>query len=155
MAAPLVGEDWVELYNTSAQPVDLSGLYLTDDPTLAGRTNTAIRSRSFIAGRSTALFSASGSASDAPNATNFKLATEGESIRLYATALALLDGVDFGLVNGGVSRGRYPDGAANVIEFTSTASPDAPNYLDSDSDGLPDAWELDKRPPSLFPRRRR
>ena len=32
MANPLTGDDWFELYNTNALPVDMSGLYLTDDP---------------------------------------------------------------------------------------------------------------------------
>jgi hypothetical protein len=141
IASPLSGSDWVELYNSSAQPVDLSGLYLTDDPSISGRTNTLIRSRSFVTGFSTVLFAATGDAASAPNATNFKLDAEGDSLRLYSPALALLDGVDFGSSAPGASRGRYPDGAASIINFTTTASPDAPNYLDSDNDGLPDAWE--------------
>jgi hypothetical protein len=141
MASPVSGGDWVELYNSSAQPVDLSGLFLTDDPSLPGRTNTPIRSRSFVAGFGTVLFAATGDAADAPNATNFKLASEGDSLRLYSPALALLDGVDFGATASGVSRGRYPDGAASIINFATTASPDLSNYLDSDNDGLPDAWE--------------
>ncbi|MDB6151803.1 MAG: hypothetical protein JWL90_256 [Chthoniobacteraceae bacterium] len=141
MAVPAGSGDWVELYNSASLPVDLSGLYLTDDPSLAGRTNTAIRSRSFVAGLGTVLFSATGNIADAPNATNFQLAKEGESLRLYSSALALLDGVDFGPGTSGVSRGRYPDGTATFINFTTTASPDASNYLDSDGDGLPDAWE--------------
>ena len=29
--SPASGADWFELFNPSAQPVDLSGLYLTDD----------------------------------------------------------------------------------------------------------------------------
>jgi len=141
MASPRGGGDWVELFNSAAQPVDLGGLYLTDDPSLSGRTNTVIRPRSFVAGLGTALFAAVGTDTNAPNGTNFQLASEGESLRLYSAALALLDGVDFGPATLGVTRGRYPDGAASIINFSNTASPDAPNYLDTDRDALPDAWE--------------
>jgi hypothetical protein len=122
--------------------VDLSGLYLTDDASIAGRTNTTIPPRSFIAPRGYAVFDASGSSAAAANATNFKIAAEGEALRLYSTTLAALDGVDFGLATANVSRGRYADGAATQRDFPGTPSRGFANYIDSDGDGLPDAWEL-------------
>jgi hypothetical protein len=39
MAAPRTGSPWFELHNLSALPVDLAGLYLSDDPSVAGLTN--------------------------------------------------------------------------------------------------------------------
>jgi hypothetical protein len=136
------GEDWVELYNADMLPVDLSGLYLTDNASLSGRTNTAFRPRSFVAGRSYAVFDANGDSNTAPNATNFRLSAEGEALRLYSTSLTSLDGVDFGQALSGVSRGRYTDGTASLRDFPNTVSRGFANYIDSDGDGLPDAWEM-------------
>jgi hypothetical protein len=142
MARPQGGEDWLEIYNSAALPVDLSGLFLTDNASLSGRTNTPIAPRSFIAGFGYTVFDASGNSELAPNATNFRLSAEGEALRLYSPALAALDGVDFGPSNSGVSRGRYTDGTANLRDFPGTVSRGFSNFIDSDGDGLPDAWEL-------------
>jgi hypothetical protein len=142
MASPNGGEDWLEIYNVDALPVDLGGLYLSDDGSLAGRTNTAIPQRSFIAPHGYTVFEASGDSTAAPNATNFKIAAEGEALRLYSAALIALDGVDFGLAVSSVSRGRYTDGSATQRDFPGTTSRGFANYIDSDHDGLPDAWEI-------------
>jgi hypothetical protein len=142
MSNPAAGEDWVELHNTSSLPVSLGGLYLTDDPSLAGRTNTQIRNHSYIAAGGYALFIADGRGFAGANHTNFKLDAGGEALRLYTDAFALIDAADFPLSTLNVSRGRYPDGAATQINFSTTPSPGAANYLDSDRDALPDAWEI-------------
>ena len=144
MASPASGEDWVELYNGDTLPVDLSGLYLSDDASLAGRKNTTIPARSFIGPRGYTVFEASGDSTAAAAATNFKLAAEGESLRLYNGTLTSLDAVDFGLAQSNVSRGRYSDGAATLRDFGRTPSRGFANYLDSDNDGIPDAWEMAK-----------
>jgi hypothetical protein len=136
------GEDWLELYNTDSLPVDLSGLYLTDNASLAGRADTAIRPRSFIAGHGHSVFDASGDINASPNATNFRLSAEGEALRLYSASLAALDSVDFGQATPDVSRGRYTDGTATLRAFPATVSRGFANYIDSDGDGVPDAWEL-------------
>ena len=97
---------------------------------------------SFIAPRGYAVFTASGNAAAGPAHTNFKLSAEGESLRLYSAALVQLDGVDFGAISKDVTRGRYPDGDASQRDFPGTASRGAENFIDTDGDGLPDAWEL-------------
>jgi hypothetical protein len=122
--------------------VNLSGCFLTDDPSLGGRTNTPIRPHSYLGPRGYSVFFATGDAADSPNATNFQIDFNGEALRLYSSTLTLLDGVDFGQAVSGVSRGRYPDGAPAVRGFPNTPSPGAANFLDSDGDGLSDVWEL-------------
>ncbi|MGV3532787.1 MAG: lamin tail domain-containing protein, partial [Chthoniobacteraceae bacterium] len=141
MPAPGEGNDWVELHNPGALPVEMSGMYLTDTPSLAGRTNTQIIALSFIAAKGYAVFEASGDAATGAGHASFRLSDEGESIRLYTSALTLVDGVDFGTTPADVSRGRYPNGEGGQQSFSGTASRGAENYLDSDGDGLPDAWE--------------
>lgn len=93
--------DYIELYNHSSQPVEISGCVLTDDPT----TNkfiippgTQIPARGFV--------------HYPQNTLNFSLSAEGETIYLKNPARTrVLDAVRFGGQENGVATGRYPDGA--------------------------------------------
>lgn len=126
-AAP--GEsDWFELYNTSSLPVSLEGLYLTDDPSLPGRTRYVIPPLSFIAGHGWVRFIADDNRSAGSHHVNFALNQLGECLRLYTADLQLIDGVDFGLQTAGVSEGRLPDGSTNIASMI-VPSPEGPNYL--------------------------
>lgn len=128
MAAPLSGDDWFELYNSGTLPVNLSGLFVTDDPSITGITQSPIAPLSFIAGRKWVQFIASGNRSAGANHTAFALARDGETLRLYATNTNLIDAVDFGLQADGVSQGRLPDGAVNIVSFSTTPTPGSANY---------------------------
>lgn len=143
--AHTAGDDWFELYNPDPLPVDLAGLRLTDDPSLAGLTNTIVPPLSFIAGQGWAKFVADGQAGRA-NHTRFSLDRLGETLRIYSAAGSLIDSVDFDVQEREVSQGRLPDGAATITSFPGAATPGGPNGVfgnsDSDTDGLPDAWEL-------------
>jgi len=123
------GDDWFELYNTNAQPVELSGLYLTDDPSLAGLTKFTVAPLSFIPGHGWVEFQADGSPSSGRNHANFKLAASGESLRLYDTNFNLIDGIDFAVQQPGVSQGRLPDGGIAITSFPTTPTPGQANYL--------------------------
>jgi hypothetical protein len=129
MAAPLSGDDWFELYNPGALPVALGGLFLTDDPSVAGIVQSPIAPLSFIGGRKWVQFIASGSQSAGANHTAFALAKEGETLRIYDTNTNLIDAVDFGWQADGVSQGRLPDGAANLVSFPTTPTPGGANFL--------------------------
>src|SRR5262249_54204829 len=48
MASPVTGPDWFEIFNSANLPVDLSGLLLTDDLTVAGTNQFRIAPLSFI-----------------------------------------------------------------------------------------------------------
>jgi hypothetical protein len=145
MAAPLTGDDWFELYNPNPLPVDLSGLYLTDDPSTAGITKSPVAPLSFIGAQRWAEFDADGHPGNGRDHVKFSLDQKGETIRIYDTNLALIDAVDFGQQTAGVSQGRLPDGGTNIVSFPTTPSPGAANFLppvDTDGDGLPDDWEI-------------
>lgn len=149
MANPFTDDDWFELGNLGAQPVDLTGLYLTDDPSLAGQTKFAIAPLSFIAAHGWGVWNADGHPSNGRNHVNFELDGGGESLRLYGRDLSLIDAVDFGAQQFGVSQGRLPDGAGPIVSFLTTPSPGAGNYLpavetDSDGDGIPDSWMIQR-----------
>lgn len=129
MAAPLTGEDWFEIYNRSELPVDVSGFYLTDDPSVAGIVKSPIPPLSFIGARKWVLFIADGNPSAGANHVNFKLDAKGETVRIYTPQTNLIDAVDFGLQTPGVSQGRLPDGADRIVDFVRTPTPGTANYL--------------------------
>lgn len=122
-------EDWFEIHNPDANPVDLGGLYLTDDPAIAGRTNTVVAPLSFIAAKGFVKWVADGNPSLGRNHTRFSLDQAGESLLLYKTDLTLIDSVSFGLQSYGVSQGRLPDGANAIEFFPASPSPGESNYL--------------------------
>ena len=109
-------EDFVELYNHSNQPVDLSGAYLSDDP----KTNkfripngTTIGARGFVSFNQTQL--------------GFALSASGERLFLVnPSQTRVIDAVDFGPQANGVASGRYPDGSP-TISILSALTPGAAN----------------------------
>ncbi|MGC8989192.1 MAG: lamin tail domain-containing protein, partial [Verrucomicrobiia bacterium] len=129
MAAGDDDSDWVEVYNTAGFPIELSGLFLTDDPSIAGRTKSRIAALSFVGPHDWVCFVADANPSAGPDHVHFSLDRLGETVRIYGPDLTLIDAVDFGLQAKGVSEGRLPDGAERFASFPGTPSPGASNYL--------------------------
>jgi len=129
MANPSGGSDWFELYNSGSQPVALGLLSFTDTPTET--TLSPLPSLSFIGSGPDAflVFQADGNRSAGADHVNFKLSKSGETIGLYAPGGTLVTAVAFGAQSKGISQGRFPDGATNVVSFSATASPGSSNYL--------------------------
>jgi len=123
------GEDWFELFNPDALPVNMAGLHLTDTPSAVGATNFTIAPLSFIAPGGFVRWEASGEPGRGRNHVNFSLDGQGELIRLYHTDLSEIDTVSFGALPGGGSEGRLPDGTTGIVAFPETASPERSNYL--------------------------
>lgn len=128
MADPASGDDWFEIYNPSAAPVALGGLYLTDD--LNKPALFTIPALCFIGTQANGYlkFQASKTPEKGPNHTSFKLSKSGASLGL-ASAAGWVDKVTFGAQSLGVSQGRLPDGGASWAYFPQTSSPGESNYL--------------------------
>ena len=146
MASPYSGDDWFEVFNADPQPVELSGLTLSDDPYQPDQS--VIPPLSFIGtglGAYT-VFRADGAPNKGPDHVAFKLSAGGEFIGLFDRDGLPIDAVSFGPQQAGVSQGRLPDGSALIATFTTVPTPGSPNVVDpaqdSDRDGLPDLWEL-------------
>src|SRR5262249_15013825 len=92
--------DYVELFNYSTAPVDLSGCILTDDPAtnkFSIPTNTVIQPQGFVYFDETQL--------------GFGLSAAGETVFFKSpTGLRVLDALRFGAQENGVAFGRFPDG---------------------------------------------
>ncbi len=143
IAAPQIGDDWIELFNPGALPLDLSGCFLTDDASIAGKQSAqGLKPNSYIGANGYAVLVADDRAGMGADHLSFKLANEGDALRLYSATAQLIDAADFGAALAGISTGRYPENGSSIIQFTATASPGAMNYIDTDSDRLPDAWEI-------------
>lgn len=128
MAQSASGPDWFELFNAGTLPVDISGLFVTDDPSTTGAMRSRIAPLSFIAGGGWVRFIADEEPNAGRDHVTFSLAGDGESLRLYS-GTTLLTGIYFGKQSPGVSEGRMPDGGANFVRFPSSPSPGESNYL--------------------------
>ncbi len=128
LADPLPGnDDWFELYNSGPLPVALGGLFLTDD--LNNRTKHPIAPLSFLGNGTNAFqrFTADGNTGAGADHVNFSLRGAGEALGI-STSASLLDGLVFGAQSQGVSEGRFPDGASDIVRFPGTASPGESNW---------------------------
>jgi hypothetical protein len=128
MANPASGDDWFELFNSSAQPADLAGLFLTDDPSIPDQRKFQVPWLSFIGPLGFVCWQADGHPGIGRDHVSFQLSSLGEALCLYDTNLALLDAVNFGLQQPGIAEGRLPDGSATFAYFTSP-TPGASNAL--------------------------
>ena len=109
--------DSIELYNTSALPVPLGGLFLSDDPSEVGRRKYQIAPLSFIAGNGFSVFTANGNLANY-NSTGFRVDyPDGEYLRLSQTNDTQIDAVSFGRFTSGTV-GRSPDGGASISNTT-------------------------------------
>ena len=108
--------DYVELFNHSASPIDLSGCVITDDPTT---------DRFRIPGGTS--ISAGGLVAFDQNQLGFRLDATGESLFLILSNLTqVIDAVRFGPQENGVASGRSPDGTAEFRPLA-TSTPGAEN----------------------------
>jgi len=119
----LFEEDFIELYNPHANPVDLSGMYLTDNPvTQPGKHK--IGPLSFIAGGGYAVFWADNSKTSGH--VGFRLSADAGMIGLFDSQLKQIDKILYGPQTTDVSQGRAPDGA-NSFDFMQLPTPGVSN----------------------------
>ena len=103
----------VEFFNTSALPVALGGLYLSDDPSEVGRRKFAFPPLSYVAG--------SGFATSSSLDLGFEIDFGGEYLRLAQNDDTQLDAQSFGTVGGYLyALGRLPDGTGAVAPLWQT-----------------------------------
>jgi hypothetical protein len=143
LGTPKTTAAFFELFNTGAQPVILAGNYLTD--ALSNKTKFLIPPLSFIgsAGNSRWLqYIADNDSGATPGHVNFTLSA-GENLGLFSGSGTQLDAAFVAAQIAGVSQGRFPDGSATIVSMPPTpAAMNKGTNADSDTDGLPDIWEI-------------
>lgn len=138
--------DWFEIYNANDKPVDLARNLVSDNPYLFDSAFHEFPNGSFIAPNGWARFFADRSNDRLPWSVPFQLDGDGELLRVYTSSRILVDEISVLPVESESVIGRYGDGESLIRELIPTpgfANAIRPNELDSDSDGIPDFWELD------------
>ena len=120
--APAGGSDWIELFNTAANPVPLRGLWLATSNSVA-----QLSALSYLApfGHLQVF------ADEQPGAAHvdFKLPADGGAIVLYDNTAAERNRVTYGPQTEGISQGRLPDASSTITNFVLSPSPGASNYV--------------------------
>ena len=119
-------DDWLELYNAGTVPVEMVGLYLTDD--LTSLLKWPLPAGTLAPGAHLLVWCDNDPEQGALHAS-FKLGAGGEEIGLSAlidNEPQLVDSVTFGPQTTDVSLGRLPDGA-DLWQFFSEPTPGGPN----------------------------
>lgn len=131
-------DDWVELYNASADTVFLGNLYLTDD--VENLTQWQFPDSVNIPPYGFILIWCDNDEEQGELHANFKLSSDGEFIALVnLDGITIIDSVSFGVQNDDISYGRLPDGNSNWNILSPT--PLAINQgLGIKENELPDEW---------------
>jgi hypothetical protein len=110
-------EDWIELYNTTSSPLELSGLYLTDNFSVPAKftipQNTIIQPNGYLI-----IWADEDPSTSTYVHANFKLSTAGEQLMLSAPGGAVLDSLTFGTQITDKSMARCPDGVGTFSVMT-------------------------------------
>jgi len=122
-------DDWVEIYNTTGEPIDLGGMYITDD--LGDLTKYQIpmgfSSQTTVPAEGFLVLWADEDLTDGAVHLDFKLSADGEDIALVNTdGITPIDSKTFGPQATDESMGRYPDGSSIWCVF-SNPTPNALN----------------------------
>jgi hypothetical protein len=137
-------DDWIELYNGSEVPVNLSNYYLSDNngaPFKWQLPDVTMNPGGYL------LFWADSNTEEGPLHTNFNISAQGEIVYLFrnqSNVLTLVDWVDMPAIPVDYSYGRETDAAPNWISFA-VPTPNAANQI---IDGLA---ELNNTGVSVFP----
>lgn len=115
--------DWVELYNTSSEDIDISGYGVSDGPT----KKTEIPAGTIIPANGYYVY----------ECNDFGLSSGGESFYLWDAEDNLVDFIDFPALDDGVAYGRSSDGASDWLNMSPTqgaanSTVNNPPYLAAD-----------------------
>ncbi len=126
--------DWVELYNTTDQDIDVEGMYLTDNmskPEKYKITKGTTQAKTIIPAHGFLLIWCDKLATtDQGLHATFKIDGEGGVIALKAADKSWTDEVYYGAHDANTTVGRYPDGGTDIYMMNVTTIA-APNLLTS------------------------
>jgi len=106
-------DDWIELYNNSANPVDISGYYLTDN--IVNLDKWQFPAGTIMLPNSYLIVWADEDSSQGPFHANFKLSASGEQLYLLNTVGELVDSISWGQQVTDMGFARVPNGYGNFI----------------------------------------
>ena len=110
--------DWVELYNTTSQPVDVEGMFLSDneaDPKKYQITKGETKAETIIPAHGHLIVWCDKLETETLLHANFKLDADGGIVMLTAADGSWTDKVTYGLMKEDETVGRYPDGTSDIF----------------------------------------
>jgi hypothetical protein len=120
-------DDWIELYNPHASPINLAGYYLTDDLNNLTQYRIPTNSTAQIGAGGFVLIWADDQSSQGDLHTNFALSVLGESVVLVGTdGQTIIDAFTYDSAAADESMGRAGDGEPEWINFINP-TPNASN----------------------------
>jgi len=111
-------DDWIELYNNSADPVDLSGWHLTDN--FSNLAKWTFPDGTTIPGNGYLIVWADEDGSQSGLHANFKLSGSGENVYLLDADQRIGQGVEFGEQETDMGYARVPNGTGDFVVKTPT-----------------------------------
>lgn len=111
-------DDWIELYNTTSQAIDLSAYYLSDD--FAAPAKWKFPNGTSIAANGYLIVWADNDTFQTGLHAYYKLNAAGEELILTDGNGAVLDSVSFGRQTTDISWGRYPNGTGSFGRMSAT-----------------------------------
>jgi hypothetical protein len=127
-------DDWIEIFNGSDEPIDLAGMYLTDDPDMSTLWQFPLNdpARTTVTPGGYVPIWADGDLATKGLHTNFELdALAGDAVALYhVDGVTLIDLIEFKSQTSDVSYGRDPDGSSHLTSLSPTpAASNTGHYL--------------------------
>ena len=116
-------DDFVEFYNSDLWPVDLGGLYITDNP-ISQPEKYQMAPLNFVPGNGYAVFDAD--KQEQPGHLPFRLSSDQGMIALFESDSKEIDWVVYGPQTTDVSQGRAPD-SSEVYAFSDIPTPGVAN----------------------------
>jgi hypothetical protein len=109
-------QDWIELYNTTSSPLNLFGLYLTDN--YSNPTKFSFPPNSIIPANGYFMLWADQEVTTSSYVhCNFKLGAGGEQLMLSNSSGTVIDSVTYGVQSADNSTGRCPNGTGSFIKL--------------------------------------
>jgi len=142
-------DDWLELYNSTAEDYDLSGHYLTDHPD--NPLKWQFPDEIIIPAQGWLLIWCDEDQEQGDLHTNFKLSADGEDIVLtHSDGNTTLDAINFSEQSSDISYGRIPDGS-ELWGFMQPTPGDANDDVSNDLEEIPSSLALANYPNPFNP----
>ncbi len=121
-------DDWIELYNGTGSPMDIAGMYVTDDLNNPDKYQipTDVSGQTTILPYGYVLLWADGETEQGPLHLSFNLSKGGEDVGLFDSGVSMIDGKSYSQQYADVSYGRYPNATGGWL-YMGQPTPQADN----------------------------